>query len=230
MSRRAAGLIAAAVVTKPDAVLGLATGDSPIGAYGYLCDWYRDGHIDFSQASALNLDEYCGIEPDAVQSYSYFMRRYLFSKINISSDNQHIPDGLARDPGRECVRYDAIIAARGGIDVQLLGIGLNGHIGFNEPGPEFVKDTHVVALSESTIDANSRFFDDRRDVPVKAYTMGICTIMRARRIVLIASGERKADIIKRAFFDAVTPGVPASILQLHADVTLVGDEAALSLI
>ena len=228
MSRKAANILAATVTLKPGSVLGLATGSSPLGVYQYLADWYKNGDIDFSQAAAVNLDEYKGVAPGAEQSYRYFMQKNLFSKINIRTDRQHIPDGLAKDSAAECTRYEELIRKMGGIDMQLLGIGHNGHIGFNEPCGEFVKDTHLVDLSESTVNANSRFFGRRGDVPVQAYTMGIRTIMNARRVLLIVSGEEKAGIVKRAFFGGVSPDVPASVLQLHSDLTLVGDEAALS--
>jgi glucosamine-6-phosphate deaminase len=230
MSGKAAGIIAATVLLKPDSVLGLATGSSPIGVYDNLIEWYKCGRIDFSKTTAVNLDEYKGAAPDTEQGYRFFMEQKLFSKINIPPENRHIPDGLAADPSAECERYDSIINRCGGIDLQLLGIGLNGHIGFNEPDDEFAKDTHVVDLTASTIEANSRFFSRREDVPVQAYTMGIRTIMRARKILLIVSGEQKADIVKSAFFGAVTPRVPASILQFHGGLTVVGDKAALSLI
>ena len=230
MSRKAADILAASLIMKPGCVFGLATGDSPLGTYGLLADWYGGGDLDFSRASAFNLDEYRGLGPDSDQSYRYFMERNLFSKINIKQENRFIPDGLAADPRAECARYEAAIEGCGGIDIQLLGIGLNGHIGFNEPAGEFCKDTHLTDLTESTIEANSRFFERREDVPIQAYTMGICTIMRARKILLIVSGERKAEIVERAFFGAVAPEVPASILQFHNDVTIIGDDGAFSLI
>ena len=230
MSLKAAQIIAAAITMKPDSTLGLATGGTPLGIYEYLAGWHARGHLDFSRVSAINLDEYKGLAPDAEQSYCYFMRKNLFQKINIKPENLHIPDGLAGDPAKECARYDAVIDSYGGADVQLLGIGNNGHIGFNEPGGEFVKTTHLVTLSESTIDANSRFFERRGDVPVQAYTMGIGSIMRARMILLAVSGEGKADILRRALTGGVAPSVPASILQFHNNLTVVGDEAALSML
>jgi len=215
---------------KPDCALGLATGDSPLGLYGRLAESCVNGEIDFSQTKAFNLDEYRGLAPDAEQGYRFFMWQNLFSKINIKKENLRIPDGLADDSAAECARYEAAIKNCGGIDLQLLGIGHNGHIGFNEPGDSFVVDTHLVDLTDSTIDANSRFFERREDVPVQAYTMGIGSIMRARKVLMIVSGEKKAEIVKRAFYGGVSPDVPASVLQLHGDFTLVGDEAALSLI
>jgi glucosamine-6-phosphate deaminase len=211
-------------------VLGLATGGTPIGVYQCLIEWHLKGFVDFSEATAFNLDEYRGVPPQSDQSYRHYMSANLFSKIDIKPENAHIPDGLAEDPARECGRYEKLIRDCGGVDVQLLGIGNNGHIGFNEPDGAFAGETHLVDLSQSTIDANSRFFAKREDVPVQAYTMGVGTIMRARKIVLIASGGGKAEIVRRAFFGAITPEAPASILQLHDDFTLVGDAAALSLL
>jgi len=230
LSRKAAGIIAAMVTLKPDSVLGLATGDSPLGVYRHLADSYNSGDIDFSHTRAFNLDEYRGLGPDAEQSYRLFMWKNLFSKINIKPENLNIPNGLAGDPPAECARYEEAIKSCGGIDLQLLGIGNNGHIGFNEPNAGFIVNTHLVDLSDSTIDANSRFFQRRGDVPTQAYTMGIGSIMRARKIVLIVSGRQKAEIVKHAFCGGVYPEIPASILQLHGDFTLVGDEPALSLI
>jgi len=229
MSRRAAGIIAAQVTLKPDSVVGFATGETPIGTYKSLIERHMSGDVDFSSVKAVNLDEYKGLSREDAQSYFHFMDVNLFSCINIPPGNRHIPDGLAADPASECGRYDAVIERCGGIDLQLLGIGNNGHIGFNEPGDEFTKYTHVVDLAENTIAANSRFFERIEDVPVRAYTMGILTIMRARRILLIASGAHKSKILRDALCGAITPKVPASILQLHGDLTVVGDEDALSM-
>ena len=228
MSRAAASLIAAQVLQKPDSVLGLATGSSPIGAYKKLIQWYQAGALDFSACSTLNLDEYVGLTPDNDQSYAYFMRQNLFDHINIKPENLNIPDGTNPDAAGECARYDGVIEAFGGADLQLLGIGRNGHIGFNEPGSVFVRGTNCVQLTQSTIDANKRFFAREEDVPRKAYTMGIEGIMLARKVVLIASGADKADAVAKAFFGPITPLVPASILQLHRDFVLIADEAALS--
>lgn len=227
MSRKAANIISAQVIMKPNCVLGLATGSSPIGCYKQLIEWYEKGDLDFSDVKTVNLDEYKGLSKDNSQSYYYFMNHNLFSHININLDNTHIPDGMAFNDDAECERYNKVIHSLGGIDLQLLGIGHNGHIGFNEPDQAFEKNTHCVALSESTISANSRLFERAEDVPSFAYTMGIKTIMQAKKIVVIVSGEDKADIVKKAFFGPVTPSVPASILQMHYDVILVGDEAAL---
>lgn len=229
MSRQAANLLGAQVLLKPDAVLGLATGSSPLGAYRLLRERCEKGELDFSRARAINLDEYCGLGPQHPQSYRYFMQQNLFDHINIPPENTHLPHGLAPDPAAECARYDAVIAGAGGIDMQLLGLGLNGHIGFNEPADTFAGGTHRVALTQSTIQANSRFFGEE-EVPRYAYTMGISSIMQARRILVIVSGESKAQILREAFAGPVTPLVPASVLQLHRDVILVGDAPALSLL
>jgi glucosamine-6-phosphate deaminase len=228
MSRRAANIISAQVILKPNCVLGLATGSSPIGAYKQLIEWYQKGDIDFSQVRTINLDEYKGLTKENSQSYYYFMNENFFKHINIDPQNTNIPNGMAEDDEAECERYNQVLKSLGGIDLQLLGIGHNGHIGFNEPEQAFEKDTHCVALQESTIKANSRLFENPEEVPRYAYTMGIKTIMLAKKIVVIVSGEDKADIVQKAFFGAVTPSVPASILQMHNDVVLIGDEAALS--
>ncbi len=228
MCRRAANLMAAQVTVKPKSVLGLATGSTPLGMYELLGQWCAAGDVDFSNAISINLDEYKGLRPDNDQSYRYFMETNLFKHINIAPENTHVPDGTRDDAKAECARYDALIEELGPIDLQLLGLGHNGHIGFNEPGDVFVRDTHRVDLSQSTIDANQRFFASEADVPRQAYTMGIGAIMRAKHVLLIASGAAKADIIQQAFFGPITPHVPASILQLHRNMTLVGDEEALS--
>ena len=228
MSRMAANILSAQVIIKPDCVLGLATGSTPIGTYEQLIRWYEKGDLDFSQVRTINLDEYKGLSPENDQSYRYFMNEHLFRHININLDHTHVPNGLESDPVKACEDYNRIIRENGGVDLQLLGLGLNGHIGFNEPGAAFEKETHCVDLTQSTIDANSRFFDHLDLVPKQAYTVGIKTIMQAKKIVVIASGENKADIIAKAFWGPITPSVPASVLQLHNDVVLVGDEAALS--
>ncbi len=230
MSRRTAGLIATQVNIKPDCVLGLATGSTPIGTYEQLIRWYQKGDLDFSKVITVNLDEYKGLSADNDQSYRYFMNTHLFNAINIRPENTHVPDGLEPDSDKACRDYNKIIADCGGIDLQLLGLGLNGHIGFNEPGSAFELETHCVDLTDSTIQANSRFFSSMELVPKQAYTMGIKSIMQAKKIIIIVNGAEKAAIVKEAFFGPVTPNVPASVLQLHNDVTLIGDNAALSLI
>lgn len=229
LSRKAANIIAAQVILKPDCVLGLATGSSPLGTYKQLIDGYNNGDLDFSKVKSVNLDEYKGLTKDNDQSYYYFMYNNLFKHINIDVNNTNVPDGTELDSEKECARYNAVIESMGGVDLQLLGIGRNGHIGFNEPDEEFVKLTHCVDLQESTIEANKRFFASADDVPKQAYTMGIQTIMNAKNILLIASGEDKAEAIKNALFGPITPHCPASILQLHNNVYVVADEAALSL-
>ena len=228
MSRRAAGIVSAQIIMKPDCVLGLATGSTPVGLYKQLIEWYRNGDLDFSGVRTVNLDEYKGISRENDQSYYYFMHQNLFDHVNIPAENTHLPDGMEPDSEKECRRYEELIRSMGSVDLQLLGIGHNGHIGFNEPGEAFEKETHCVDLTESTIEANKRFFASADDVPKQAYTMGIKTIMQAKKILIVVNGENKADIVERAFFGPVTPEVPASILQLHNDVTLVGDEAALA--
>ena len=228
MSRKAAGIVSAQIIMKPDCVLGLATGSTPVGLYKQLIEWYRNGDLDFSGVRTVNLDEYKGISRENDQSYYYFMHQNLFDHVNIPAGNTHLPDGMEPDSEKECRRYEELIQSMGSVDLQLLGIGHNGHIGFNEPGEAFEKETHCVDLTESTIEANKRFFASADDVPKQAYTMGIKTIMQAKKILIVVNGENKADIVERAFFGPVTPEVPASILQLHNDVTLVGDEAALA--
>lgn len=228
MSRKAANILSAQVILNPASVLGLATGSSPAGVYKQLVEWYKKNDIDFSGVTSINLDEYKGMAPDNLQSYRFFMQEHLFNHVNINPANTFLPDGLAADTDAECTRYDDVIVSRGGIDIQLLGIGHNGHIGFNEPSDTFDTGTHVVPLAQSTIEANKRFFDNEEQVPHHAFTLGIGTIMRARHILLIVSGKAKADIIRTAFNGPVTPLVPASVLQLHSHVTIVGDEDALS--
>lgn len=228
MSRRAAGIIAAQITLKPQSVLGLATGSSPLGTYQQLIEWHRQGVLDFSAVYSVNLDEYCGLAVDNEQSYHAFMHQNFFNHINMDPAHIQLPNGLAADMAAECARYERLIEEYGGIDLQLLGIGRNAHIGFNEPGDCFVKDTHQVTLTESTIAANTRFFEREEDVPRQAVSMGMGAIMRAKRILLIASGADKADAIAASCFGPVTPGVPASILQLHPNVTIIADEVALS--
>lgn len=230
LSRKAANIIAAQVILKPESVLGLATGSSPLGLYAELIKGYESGDLDFSRIRTVNLDEYRGLTPDNDQSYAYFMRENLFRHINIDPANTNVPNGMEPDADKECSRYDAVIEAMGGVDIQLLGIGLTGHIGFNEPAPEFKKGTNCVNLDPKTIESNARFFQSIDDVPKQAYTMGIQSIMKSRKILLIANGEGKADILYRACCGAITPQVPASVLQLHPDVIVVADEPALKVI
>ena len=228
MSRKAAGIVSAQIIMKPDCVLGLATGSTPVGLYKQLIEWYRNGDLDFSGVRTVNLDEYKGISRENDQSYYYFMHQNLFDHVNIPAGNTHLPDGMEPDSEKECRRYEELIQSMGSVDLQLLGIGHNGHIGFNEPADAFDKLVHCVNLTQSTIEANKRFFASAEEVPRQAYTMGIQTIMRSKKILIIANGEGKADIVRDAFCGPITPMVPASVLQLHNDVTLVADEAALS--
>ncbi len=228
MSRRAATIIAAQIVAKPDCVLGLATGSSPVGTYKNLVAWNKQGDISFKEVRSVNLDEYYGLSGDHDQSYRYFMQTNLFDHVDIVPENTNVPNGLAQDPAAEGERYEALVASLGYADLQLLGMGRNGHIGFNEPCGEFPLITHLVDLTESTIEANARFFASADDVPKQALSMGIGTIMKARKILVVVSGEDKADAVAKAVQGPIAPEVPASILQLHPDVTIVGDEAALS--
>lgn len=228
MSRRAANLISAEVIRRPNCVLGLATGSTPIGTYKQLTAWNQKGDFSFREVRTVNLDEYKGLAGTHDQSYRYFMQTNLFDHIDIIQENTNVPDGLAADPEAECARYDELVKSLGYADLQLLGLGRNGHIGFNEPCDRFVKETHVVDLTESTIEANARFFASADDVPKQALTMGIGCIMAARRVLLIASGADKADALCNAVCGPITPQCPASVLQLHSDVVIVGDEAALS--
>lgn len=228
MSRKAANIISAQVIMKPACVLGLATGSTPIGTYEQLVEWYKKGDLDFSGVTTVNLDEYRGISRDNEQSYYYFMNEKLFSKVNIDKERTFLPDGMEPDAEKACADYNAIIRSVGGIDLQLLGLGHNGHIGFNEPGMAFEAETHCVDLTESTMKANQRFFASMEDVPKQAYTMGIKTIMQAKKILVVVSGKDKAQILKDAFFGPITPHVQASVLQLHNDVTVVADAEALS--
>ena len=227
MSRKAAQIILAQIIMKPNCVLGLATGSSPIGTYKQLIEWYNKDELDFSEVTSINLDEYKGLSPEDPQSYRYFMNTYLFDHVNIDKNRTFVPDGLATDSEKSCAEYNANILKQGGIDLQLLGIGRNGHIGFNEPGTVFKKETHCVDLSERPIKENKRFCGSEGDVPRQAYSVGIKNIMQARKILVVASGEDKADALYNAIHGEITPEVPASILQLHNDVTIVADEAAL---
>lgn len=230
MSRKAANVISAKVILKPDSVLGLATGSTPEGTYKQLIEWYKKGDIDFSQTKAVNLDEYKGLSKEDEQSYAWFMKTKLFEHININLENTYIPNGLAENEEAECTRYDKLIKDLGGVDLQLLGIGTNGHIGFNEPNEFFQKGTHCVKLTDETINMNSRFFESMDLVPKYAYSMGIQTIMGAKSILLIASGKAKANALYETVYGNIRPSVPGTILQLHPDVTIIADEEALSVI
>lgn len=228
MSKKAAAILAAQIVNKPDSVLGLATGSTPIGTYQYLVKKYQDGELDFADIQTANLDEYKGLTKENDQSYYYFMNHHLFQHVNINPAQTNIPDGMAEDAEAECRRYEEVIQALGGVDLQLLGLGHDGHIGFNEPEAQFAKETHCVDLTEMTIEANKRFFASADEVPRQAFTMGIGTIMRAKKILMVVSGKDKASILKKALYGPVTPQVPASILQFHPDAIVIADEDALS--
>ncbi len=224
LSNKAANIIAAQVILKPNCVLGLATGSSPIGTYENLAEKCASGELDFSSVTSVNLDEYVGLDVTSDQSYRYFMNKNLFEKINIDIHNTYVPSGMAKNLEEEGARYDSLIESLGGIDIQLLGIGYDGHIGFNEPDDHFTKETHEVTLDESTIEANSRFFASKNDVPTSAITMGMGAIMKAKKVLLIANGAKKWNIVEKAFFGPITPAVPASILQLHPDLTVIYSE------
>lgn len=220
----AADIICEQITSKPDTLLGLATGSSPVGTYKEMAERCKAGKVDFSRVRTVNLDEYAGLDAAHPQSYRYFMNVNFFDNINIDKNNTRVPSGIAEDILKECANYDAYIESLGGIDLQLLGIGMDGHIGFNEPCDCFIKETHYVELDPSTIDANSRFFESRDDVPRKALTMGIGAIMNAKKIVLVANGKAKKEIVDKAFFGPITPAVPASILQLHPNCTVIYSE------
>lgn len=224
LSFKGASIIAAQIIQKPNCVLGLATGSSPVGIYKNLVKWNKDGIVDFSKVTSVNLDEYVGLKGDHPQSYRYFMQDNLFDHVNINLENTYVPNGCSADYAKECAEYDAMIADMGGTDLQLLGIGLDGHIGFNEPSDHFDAATHVVDLHESTIEANARFFSSADEVPKQAVTMGMQSIMRAKKILLIANGAAKKDVLLKACNGPITPEIPASLLQLHPDVTVIFSE------
>lgn len=230
-SVKAAEIIATVVKEKPNATLGLATGSSPLDIYRELIKMYRRDEISFKKVITVNLDEYVGLSADHEQSYAHFMRTNFFDKIDIKKENTHIPNGIVFDLKEECRRYDALLDSLGAIDIQLLGIGHNGHIAFNEPSDSFSKTTSLVELSDSTVKANARFFNSKESVPTWAISMGIGSILKAKRIILAAFGEGKAEILEKALFGPVTPKVPASILQFYSgELTVVTDEAAFSVV
>ncbi len=226
MSKKASQIIASQVTLKPNSILGLATGSTPIGMYKNLVKMYNGNEVDFSEVKTFNLDEYYQLPRDNDQSYYYFMYENLFNHINVKKENINIPNGMNKDIEAECENYDKAIKNIGGVDIQVLGIGHNGHIGFNEPASIFKKGTNLVNLKESTIRANSRFFKSIDDVPKKAVTMGIGSIFTAKKIMLMASGQEKAEAIYNTVHGDITPKVPSSILQLHEDVVLILDEQA----
>ena len=230
MSKKAALLVASQVRLKEDSVLGLATGSTPIGMYNELIEMYEKDEIDFSKVKTFNLDEYCNLPPENPQSYHYYMNENFFNHVNIPEENINLLDGMTDDLKKECIEYDMKIKRAGGIDLQVLGIGPNGHIGFNEPAEKLNVKTHQVDLAEETIEANSRFFDSKEDVPKKAITMGIATILKSNRILLLANGKNKAKAIKETVSGNVTTKVPSSLLQTHPEVTIIVDEEAAELI
>lgn len=226
----AAEIMADVIRQKPDALIGFATGSTPLNMYGELTRMYRSGELSFSRVRSVNLDEYVGLSAEHNQSYATFMRENLFDKINISPSNTHIPSGTA-DPNNECEKYNKLLDSLGRVDIQLLGIGHNGHIAFNEPDDHFPLDTSCVRLSESTVRANSRFFASCEEVPKMAISMGIGRILKARRILLLATGAAKAEILEKALFGKITPVVPASILQFYqGELTVVADEPAMAVV
>ena len=227
LSERAAEIIAGVIKNKPDAILGLATGSTPIGTYQRLSERNQKGEIDFSKITTFNLDEYYPISPENDQSYRYFMNVNLFDHVNIDKSATHVPKGDAADPEAECRRYEAMLDQSAGIDIQLLGIGQNGHIGFNEPDRDLITVTHVTALTDSTIDANSRFFAKREDVPTKALTMGMASIAKAKTVLLLASGKSKREAVSRLLDETVTTDCPATLLKLHPDLILICDKDAM---
>lgn len=229
MSEVATEIMYDVIKNKPDCVLGLATGSTPEGLYANLVELYRKGLLDFSKVSSVNLDEYYPISPDNDQSYRYFMNTHLFDHVNIDKKNTHVPDGMAEDADAACKAHEDTIDAFGGMDIQVLGIGQNGHIGFNEPSDEPVPFTHQEKLTESTIKANARFFESVDDVPTRALTMGIQSILKARKIIILASGRSKAEAIRATLKDEPSPRCPASLLYAHPDVTVICDEDAYSL-
>ena len=230
LSKVAAKEFSKVIKEKENAVLGLATGGTPVGMYKELIKMYEKKELNFSKITTVNLDEYIGLNPEHNQSYRYFMNNNLFNHINIDKSNTFVPNGLAEDLEAQCKEYDQKIVELGGIDIQLLGVGNNGHIAFNEPNSELSSGTHIISLTDNTIEANARFFDNIDDVPRKAITMGVGGIMKAKKIILIASGESKAEAIKGIFSGKLTTANPATMLQMHRDVTIIVDEAAAKLI
>ena len=226
MSKKAAALVRSQVILKPDCVLGLATGDTQLGMYKELIKLYENKEVDFSEVTIFNLDEYYKLSRDNTQSYYYYMHHNFFKYINVNKNNTHIPNGAAQDIDEECRSYEQQIKNKGGIDLQVLGIGTNGHIGFNEPDVNFEAETHLVELDEMTIEANSRFFSSKNEVPTIAISMGIKTIMQSRMLVLLANGEAKADAIYKTVKGKICPEVPASIIQLHPNARIIIEKSA----
>ncbi len=226
MSKEGAKIFAAQMILKPNSILGLATGSTPVGLYENLIKMNKDGEIDFKDITTFNLDEYYPLSPENPQSYRYFMNQQLFDHVNIDKARTFVPDGMAENADEACDKYDAMIDAAGGVDIQLLGIGQNGHIAFNEPDENLITKTHITGLTESTIKANSRFFDDISEVPTKAITMGIGSILKAKKIVLLANGAAKRDAVKALLDEKITTSNPATLLKVHPDVVLICDKEA----
>ncbi len=227
ISKVSAEIMADVIKNKPDCVLGLATGSTPEGMYQNLVGMNKAGEISFKDVKSVNLDEYYPITPDNDQSYRYFMNTHLFDHVDIDKNNTNVPDGTAADPDAEGERYEKVIESLGGVDIQVLGIGRNGHIAFNEPDEYLIPDTHVTGLTEDTIKANSRFFEKEEDVPTRALTMGIGSILRAKKIIILANGASKKDAISVLLSGNVTTSCPASFLNLHSDVTLICDKSVI---
>ncbi|OAA83064.1 glucosamine-6-phosphate deaminase [Clostridium ljungdahlii] len=230
MSKKAAVMVSSQVILKHDSVLGLATGDTPLGMYKELIKLYEDKEVDFSDVTTFNLDEYYKIQRENPESYYYYMNNNFFKYVNVKKEKIYIPNGTAKDIDEECRNYEDEIKNKGGIDIQVLGIGANGHIGFNEPDVNFEAETHLVKLDKMTIEANARFFNSKDEVPTTAISMGIKTIMQSKRVVLLANGEVKADAIYKTVKGKICPEVPASILQLHSDATIIVDKGAAKLL
>lgn len=230
MSKKAAAIVSSQIILKPDCVLGLATGDTPLGMYRELIKMYENKEVDFSDVTIFNLDEYCKLAREDTQSYYYYMNHNFFNHINVKKGNTYIPNGTAKDIDEECRNYERQIKNKGGIDLQVLGIGANGHIGFNEPDINFEAETHLVRLDKMTIEANSRFFSSKDEVPTLAISMGIKTIMQSRMVLLLANGETKADAIYKTVKGKIRPEVPASIIQLHPNATIIIEKNAAKLL
>ncbi|HPO27788.1 MAG TPA: glucosamine-6-phosphate deaminase [Petrotogaceae bacterium] len=226
LSRKSAEIIVSQVNQKKDSVLGLATGGTPVGMYQELVKSYREGKVDFGKVITFNLDEYYGVDPKNVNSYHYYMNTNFFDHVNIDRKSINIPNGMSKDIEKECREYDEKIQSLGGIDLQILGVGLNGHIGFNEPARELMSTTHITDLTKETINANARFFEDISQVPTKAITVGMATILRSKKIVVLINGKNKSKIFDKITGKKITTQIPATLLQLHPDVTIVVDEQA----
>ncbi|MBB3108250.1 glucosamine-6-phosphate deaminase [Paenibacillus phyllosphaerae] len=225
LDRYAAQFYIDTIAAKPNATLGLATGSTPIGIYEKIVERYKSGDVTFVNVTTFNLDEYVGLPPENEQSYAYFMKHHLFGHIDIRQDRTYLPNGMAADPAAQCAHYDEMLAAQP-VDVQLLGLGHNGHIGFNEPDAELHGGTHVVQLKQETLEANARFFSSMDEVPKQAITMGVGSILKAKTILLVVKGADKADIVKRALQGPITTECPASLLQTHANVIVLLDQEA----